>query len=69
MHYFGETLKKKLIITHRKDLCEGDYLIEDNPHHNNTDKFKGEILSFGHEPFTKKQNEYPTWNDILKRLL
>ena len=27
--YFGEKLKKRLILTHRKDFLIGDYLIDD----------------------------------------
>ena len=48
---------KRLILTHHKDLCVGDYLIDDRPHHG-TDKFNGEWIKFGSEKF-------PDWNSVL----
>lgn len=44
--HFGEAAKKRLILTHRKDLCIGDYLIDDRLRHGVTE-FKGMHIHFG----------------------
>ena len=59
--YFGEKLKKRLILTHRKDFLIGDYLIDDRLK-NGAGEFKGELLHFG----TAK---YPDWDSVLEYLL
>ena len=59
--YFGERLKKRLILTHRKDFLMGDYLIDDRLK-NGAGEFKGELLHFG----TAK---YPDWKSVLEHLL
>lgn len=59
--YFGERLKKRLILTHRKDFLMGDYLIDDRLK-NGAGEFKGELLHFG----TAK---YPDWKSVLEYLL
>lgn len=59
--YFGEKLKKRLILTHRKDFLIGDYLIDDRLK-NGAREFKGELLHFG----TAK---YPDWDSVLQYLL
>jgi len=66
--YFKKLFHKKLIITHRKDLLMGDYLIDDRLA-NGADEFTGKLLSFGWDYENNKWNEYPTWNSILKVLL
>ncbi len=50
-----------MIITHRKDLVEGDYLIDDRGK-NGTSEFKGEWIQFGSERF-------PDWKTVLDYLL
>lgn len=66
-NYFGDdessVLYKRLVLSHRKDLCEGDYLIDDNPHKHGADKFKGKFLHFG------KDGEFKDWKSILDYLL
>jgi len=52
---------KRLIITHRKDLCLGDYLIDDRGK-NGTSEFAGEWIQFGSEQF-------PGWDSVLRYLL
>ena len=52
---------KRMIISHRKDLCEGDYLIDDRGK-NGTSEFKGEWIQFGSEL-------YPDWNSVVRYLL
>ena len=66
--YFGDLFRKKMFITHRKDLLCGDYLIDDRKA-NGAKDFKGELLSFGWAYEENKWNEYPTWDDILTKLL
>lgn len=42
--HFGEIFKKKMFITHRKDLLIGDYLIDDRLA-NGAKDFKGELTN------------------------
>jgi len=66
--YFGDLFKKKMFITHRKDLLIGDYLIDDRLK-NGAAEFTGELLSFGWAYEINEWNKYRTWEDILKKLL
>ena len=50
-----------MVITHRKDLCQGDYLIDDRGK-NGTSEFAGEWIEFGSEKF-------PDWNSVLDYLV
>ena len=59
--YMDDVFHKRLIITHRKDLLDGDYLIDDRDK-NGASEFKGELIKFGSERF-------PDWETILKYLL
>jgi 5'(3')-deoxyribonucleotidase len=59
--YFGESAKKKLILTHRKDLCIGDYLIDDRIK-NGVDKFTGEHIHFA-------TSQFPDWESVLHYLI
>ena len=59
--YLDDVFHKKMIISHRKDLCQGDYLIDDRGK-NGTSEFSGEWIEFGSEVF-------PNWNDVLDYLL
>ena len=58
--YLDDVFHKKMIITHRKDLCQGDYLIDDRGK-NGTSEFSGEWIEFGSEKF-------PDWESVLKYL-
>ncbi len=58
---FGDSINRKLILTHRKDLLKGDILIDDRPN-NGAKDFEGKWIQFGTE-------EFPDWNAILKILL
>jgi len=58
---FGDRFKKKIVMTHRKDLVVGDYLIDDRTA-NGAKDFPGEFIHFG----TKK---FPDWAKVLKYLL
>lgn len=66
--HFGDLFKKKMMITHRKDLLIGDFLIDDREA-NGAKDFAGELLSFGWAYEKKEWNEYPTWEHLLKKLL
>ena len=59
--HLGEVAKKKLILTHHKNLNVGHYLIDDRTK-NGVDKFKGEHILFGAEQF-------PGWQAVEKYLL
>lgn len=62
--HFGNIFHKKLIITHRKDLLIGDYLIDDRIA-NGAGNFKGTHLHFGWDYINNKFNKYPDWEAIL----
>lgn len=66
--HFGDLFKKKMIITHRKDLLLGDYLIDDRDA-NGAKDFRGELIPFGWAYETETWNKYPTWEDVLNKLL
>lgn len=59
--HFGMKARKRLILTYRKDLNIGHYLIDDTTR-NGAGEFKGEHLHFGTE-------KYPNWKSILNKLL
>ena len=58
----GDVFYKRLILTHHKDLCHGDYLIDDRPHKCGADKFTGEVVHFGSERF-------PNWDAVVEYLM
>lgn len=59
--YFGELAVKRLILSHRKDLNIGDYLIDDRTH-NGAGEFTGEHIHFGTDKF-------PTWDSVYEYLM
>ena len=59
--HLDDVFHKRMIITHCKHLCEGDYLIDDRPN-NGASEFKGEWIHFGFERF-------PNWERVLNYLL
>ena len=59
--YLDDVFHKKLIISHCKNLCQGDYLIDDRGK-NGTREFAGEWIKFGSENF-------PDWESVLDYLL
>ena len=58
--YFKDVFHKRMIITHRKDLVMGDYLLDDRGK-NGTSEFSGEWIQFGSEKF-------PNWESVVKYL-
>lgn len=59
--HFGEKAKKRLILTHRKDLNVGHFLVDDRLK-NGASEFTGEHIHFATEKF-------PDWKYTLKYLL
>jgi 5'(3')-deoxyribonucleotidase len=59
--HLGENARKRLILTHRKDLNIGDYLIDDRLR-NGADKFRGELILFGSDKF-------PVWEAVCRYLI
>ena len=59
--HLGDLAKKRLILSHNKNLNIGDYLIDDRTA-NGVGQFTGEHIHFGTEKF-------PTWRSVLDYLL
>ena len=59
--YFGNKARKRLILTHRKDLNIGDFLVDDRTK-NGAGEFKGELIQFGIDKF-------PDWAAVKKYLM
>jgi 5'(3')-deoxyribonucleotidase len=59
--YMDDIFHKRIVITHCKHLCKGDYLIDDRSKHGVTE-FEGEWIHFGSEKF-------PNWDAVLEYLL
>ena len=51
---------KRVIYTHHKNLCVGDYLIDDRKK-NGAGEFPGELIQFGTDKF-------PNWDKVLEYL-
>lgn len=60
-NYFGERVRDRLILTKRKDLQIGDFLVDDTTM-NGVSGFKGEHIHFGSEKF-------PDWEAIFPYLI
>ncbi len=59
--HLGEIAKKRLILSHHKNLNHGDYLIDDRTA-NGVDRFIGKHIHFGKE-------EFPDWKSVTEYLL
>jgi len=59
--YLGELCTKRLILTHRKDLNRGHFLVDDRPNRGHVEDFQGEVIHFGSERF-------PGWEAVLPYL-
>jgi len=59
--YFGDEAKDRLILSQRKELNMGDFLVDDRLA-NGAEHFIGQHLHFGH-------GEYPTWVEVEKFLM
>ena len=58
--YLGESAYKRLILSHHKNLNDGQYLIDDRTK-NGVDRFAGEHIHFGTERF-------PDWPAVVAYL-
>lgn len=58
--YLGDTFNNRLILSHHKNLFQGDYLIDDRGK-NGTNEFKGEWIQFGSQ-------EFPDWPSVVEYL-
>jgi 5'(3')-deoxyribonucleotidase len=56
-NHLGESAHKRLILSHHKNLNDGDFLIDDRTK-NGADRFKGEHIHFGTERF-------PNWEAVM----
>ena len=59
--HFGDLFKKRVVITHCKNLCDGDYLVDDRAK-NGASQFPGEWVQFGTE-------RYPDWEEVTRYLI
>ena len=59
--YLDDVFHKRMVITHRKNLCQGDYLIDDRGK-NGTSEFSGEWIEFG-------SHRFPNWQSVLDYLI
>ncbi len=53
---------KRLILSHHKNLNRGHFLVDDRPHKNGADQFKGEVIEFGAKDFP----DWPTVTEYLR---
>lgn len=58
--HFGKIGRKRLILSHRKDLLRGDFLVDDRLK-NGAAEFEGEHIHFGTE-------EFPDWKSTSQYL-
>ena len=59
--YLGDSAYKRLILTHHKNLNEGDFLVDDRDK-NGATEFGGELIIFG-------KGEFPDWESVKDYLL
>ena len=59
--HFGDTFKKRVILTHCKNLCDGDFLVDDRAK-NGASEFPGEWVQFG-------SVRYPDWEEVTRYLI
>jgi 5'(3')-deoxyribonucleotidase len=55
--YIGENAKKRLILSHNKNLNKGHFLIDDRLA-NGAGEFEGTLIRFGSE-------EFPNWDTVI----
>ena len=60
--YLEKDAHKRLILSHNKNLNEGDYLVDDSPDRNGADKFKGELIHF-------QSKDFPDWKSVCSYLI
>lgn len=60
-HFETKKIRKRLILSHHKQLLNGDYLIDDR-RFNGASEFTGEWIHFGSET-------YPDWKAVINYLI
>jgi 5'(3')-deoxyribonucleotidase len=58
--YLGKSAYKRLILSHHKNLNDGDFLVDDRLK-NGVDRFKGEHIHFA-------TPEFPSWETVVPYL-
>jgi 5'(3')-deoxyribonucleotidase len=58
--HLGNVARKRLILSHHKNLNRGHFLVDDRPN-NGADRFAGELIVFG-------SKEFPDWSVVLPYL-
>lgn len=56
-NHFGDLGRKRLILSHRKDLLKGDFLVDDRTK-NGAAEFEGEHIHFGTSQFPNRKSVY-----------
>jgi len=59
-NYMGSAAYKRLILSHHKNLNDGDFLVDDRTK-NGADRFKGEHIHFG-------TDQFPDWRSVVSYL-
>jgi hypothetical protein len=59
--HFGDRFKKRVVITHCKNLCDGDFLVDERAK-NGASEFPGVWVQFGSERF-------PDWEEVTRYLI
>lgn len=60
--YLGDVFFKRIILSHHKNLCHGDYLIDDRDK-NGASEFNGELIRFNTDVPSEQE-----WSRIVKYL-
>jgi 5'(3')-deoxyribonucleotidase len=60
--YLGEEMLERMILCPDKSLVKGDYLIDDDHRHGQTE-FEGEHIHFG------KDDKFKTWSQVVEYLM
>ena len=58
--HLGDIARKRLILSHHKNLNRGHFLVDDRPN-NGADQFAGELIVFG-------SDDFPDWSVVLPYL-
>lgn len=59
--HLDDVFHKRMVITHCKNLCQGDFLIDDRSKHG-ASEFSGKWIQFGSQ-------EFPDWDTVTEYLL
>ena len=60
--HLGKPAHKRLILSHRKHLNRGDFLVDDRKDKNGADGFEGELVHF------QAEAGFPDWDAVLRYL-